>query len=202
VNLTVLLGPPFSYEQVFFLSSHLYDTISLSLHLSSLLSNDPTRFKMNLQILSEIEQNFIPRLLTISIDDDLNTQYHFDLLVYECRLHLISEINAYLSCLTRLQSVIEKLQIDDNLYSWDVIGTSSDLSQTQPQSKTQDIKIDQRLIQRIELYEEYLFHGEYLCDIGHHDQGLAQLLNGIQMIERERNGKCLSMSFSCDHSAL
>ena len=187
VTCLTFLGTPFTYEEIFSLSSHLYDTISLALHLSSLVANDPTRLKMNLQILSEVEQNFIPRLLSISIDDDLNTQYQFDLLVYQCRLHFISEINGYLSCLTRLESAIQKLLIDDNLYSWDIVGAPSGYpSHT---LKTHNIKIERRMIQRTEIYEEYLFHGEYLCDIGRQDQGLVQLLNGVQMIEIERNGK-------------
>jgi hypothetical protein len=148
---------------------------------------------MNLQILKEIEQIFLPRFLSISIDDDLSTQYHFDLLVSQCKLSLDFEIENYLSCLSQLQSVIEKLQMDDNLYSLNAIDFLSDhVSQTQTQTQEERstaITIERRMIRRTELYDGYLLHGEYLCDVGRHDQGLPLLLNGVQMIEKERNGE-------------
>lgn len=165
-------------------SSYLYDTISLALHLSTFLTNDKSRSKMNFQILLEIQNNFLHRLNSMSIDDDLNLQYKYDLLVHKCRLAPIaSNVDDYLACLKQLQEVIDTLQEVDNIYPLNPVQLEF------PSFPPITIKIDHRRIQSTEIYELYLNHGEYLCDIGYQVEGINYMENGLEMILSERNGQ-------------
>lgn len=190
-----LLDPPFSFEQTTTISDHLYDTISLALHLSSFLAKDPTRYKMNLHILLEIESNFLPRLNSMSIDDDINVQYQFDILTHQCRLlRVVSTVEKYLGCLRKFHGITERLHEDGNIYY--LIDAPA-----LPTSNPSNIKIGRRLIRSTDLYEQYENHGEYLCDIGYQDEGIKFLELILPIIMNERAGKCLHqllLSYSLD----
>jgi hypothetical protein len=136
---------------------------------------------MILQIITEMQTHFLPRLISLSVEDDLLAQYQYDLSATRCKIDPFP-ISVYLSCLEELQSSIKRLQENGNIYS---LVDLTDLPST-ADSKT--IQIGRRPILSTEIYEGYELHGSYLCDVGQRAEGLAILSNGVQMIEKERAG--------------
>jgi hypothetical protein len=142
---------------------------------------------MTLQILTEMGTLFLPRLKALSVDDELFTQYQYDILASRCKLELSqSSLTVYLSCLDDLHTVINTLHENGNIfYLSDLIDTPL----VEPAADSKIIQIPPRQILSTEVYEALEAHGEYLCDIAKRSEGLKILSRGVSMIEQEQAGE-------------